>query len=81
MPNVSYSTFQDALTTINIAANGLFAGGGMIGCVLVAYLADKIGRVKAISTLCCIGVLAAIIQAASVHIAMFLVGRCLGGMT
>jgi MFS family permease len=67
-------------TKSTLAANGLFAGGGMIGCILVGWPADKIGRVKTIQALCTIGVIAAIIQAASVHIAMFLVGRLLGGM-
>lgn len=52
----------------------------MIGCLIVAFLADRVGRVRTIQTMCCIGVIAAVIQAASVHIAMFLVGRCLGGM-
>ena len=62
------------------AANGLFAGGGMIGCLVVAWLADRFGRVRAIQIISALSVIAAIIQGASVHIAMFLVGRTLGGM-
>lgn len=53
----------------------------MCGCVLIAWLADKWGRVRAIQMLCIVGVISAIIQGASVHIAMFLVGRFLGGIT
>jgi MFS family permease len=67
------------LTSV-LAANGLFAGGGMIGCVIVAWLADKFGRVRTIQMICALSVIGAIIQGASVHIAMFLVGRTLGGM-
>lgn len=52
----------------------------MIGCVIVAWLADKFGRIRAIQILCAIGVVSAIIQGAAVHIAMFLVGRFFSGM-
>ena len=52
----------------------------MIGCLVVAWLADRFGRVRAIQIISAISVIGAIIQGASVHIAMFLVGRTLGGM-
>ncbi|KAH8595049.1 general substrate transporter [Bisporella sp. PMI_857] len=68
-------------TPIIGAANGLFAGGGMIGCIAVAWMADRAGRVRAIQALCLLGIVSAIIQAASIHIAMFLVGRFLSGAT
>jgi predicted MFS family arabinose efflux permease len=58
----------------------LFAGGGMIGCCIVAWLADKVGRTRAIQIICSIAIVAAVIQGASVHIAMFLVGRFFNGM-
>ncbi|RAH70428.1 putative sugar transporter [Aspergillus aculeatinus CBS 121060] len=62
------------------AANGLFAGGGMIGAAFNGWLADRLGRVKAIQIPCVLGVIAAAIMGASVHVAMFLVGRCLSGI-
>lgn len=43
-------------------------------------LADKAGRVRSIQIICCICIVAAIIQAASVHIAMLFVGRFIGGL-
>lgn len=62
------------------AANGLFAGGGMIGCGIIAWLADKIGRTRAIQIICALAVVTAAIQGGSVHIAMFLVGRFFNGV-
>lgn len=53
----------------------------MIGCIIVAWLADKFGRVRAIQIISALAVVGAVIQGASVHIAMFLVGRTLGGMS
>lgn len=52
----------------------------MIGCGFVAWLADKVGRTRAIQIISCICITSAIIQGASVHIAMFLVGRFMAGM-
>jgi len=52
----------------------------MIGCAIVAWLADKVGRVRTIQMICVLAVITAIIQGASVHIAMFLVGRFFNGM-
>ncbi|KAK5400812.1 hypothetical protein LTR06_011233 [Exophiala xenobiotica] len=63
------------------AANGLFAGGGMIGCLFVARLSDKLGRVSTMRIICVIALVGAILQGAAVHIAMFLVGRTFGGMS
>ncbi|KAH7125995.1 general substrate transporter [Dactylonectria macrodidyma] len=62
------------------AANGLFAGGGLLGCIAVPWISDKTGRVGAIQVICVLAVVSAIIQAASVHIAMFLVGRFFNGI-
>ncbi|KFZ16138.1 hypothetical protein V501_02371 [Pseudogymnoascus sp. VKM F-4519 (FW-2642)] len=73
-PNSSYGT------QITGATNGLFAGGGMIGCMIVPWLADKFGRKVGIQMICVLCIVSAIIQGASVHIAMFLVGRFLNGV-
>jgi MFS family permease len=52
----------------------------MIGCLINAWLADRIGRVRAMQVICAISILGGILQGAAVQIAMFLVGRTLGGM-
>ncbi|KAH7127796.1 general substrate transporter [Dactylonectria estremocensis] len=62
------------------ATNGLFAGGGLLGCILVPSLSDRIGRVRAIQIICVLGVVSAALQASSVHIAMFLAGRFMNGL-
>ena len=52
----------------------------MIGCMIIAWLANKVGRVRAVQITCALCVVSAIIQAASVDVAMFLVGRFLNGI-
>ncbi|KIW78865.1 hypothetical protein Z517_08704 [Fonsecaea pedrosoi CBS 271.37] len=61
------------------ASNGTYYGGGLIGCLFAAWLADKYGRIRNLQITCAICVVGAIIQSASVHMAMFLVGRTIGG--
>jgi MFS family permease len=53
----------------------------MIGYLITAWFADRFGRVRAIQLMCALGVISAIIQASSIHITMFLIGRFFGGMT
>ncbi|KAF2641975.1 MFS transporter [Massarina eburnea CBS 473.64] len=62
------------------ATNGLFAGGGLLGCFIITYLADSVGRKRSIQMTAVLCVVAAAIQAGSVHIAMFLAGRFLVGV-
>ncbi|KAH7013003.1 general substrate transporter [Ilyonectria destructans] len=62
------------------ANNGLFAGGGIIGCLLVPWLLDAAGRRAAIQITALLCVASAILQAGSVHIGMLLVGRFLNGI-
>lgn len=52
----------------------------MIGCMLTAWLADKVGRKMGVQIICVLCLVSAIIQGASVQIAMFLVGRFLNGV-
>ncbi|RFU33599.1 hypothetical protein B7463_g2768, partial [Scytalidium lignicola] len=73
-PNAAYGN------RITGATNGLFSGGGMIGCVITAWLADKVGRRMGVQIICVTCIISAIIQGASVQIAMFLVGRFLNGV-
>lgn len=52
----------------------------MIGAAVNGWLADRLGRIRAIQIPCMIGVIAAAIMGGSIHVAMFLVGRCLAGI-
>ncbi|OAL34558.1 hypothetical protein AYO20_06188 [Fonsecaea nubica] len=61
------------------ATNGLFAGGGFIGCIFITWLADKVGRKRSIQITASVCIVAGAIQAGSVHIAMFLVARFMMG--
>ncbi|EME82842.1 uncharacterized protein MYCFIDRAFT_97608, partial [Pseudocercospora fijiensis CIRAD86] len=70
----------DGSASIIGGANGAFAGGGCVGCILLPWLADRFGRVRAIQVICTIAAIGAVVQAASVHIAMFIVGRAVGGI-
>lgn len=62
------------------ATNGVFAAGGLLGCIVMTWMGDAFGRKVAIQVTSVLCVIAGIIQAASVHIAMFLVGRFLMGV-
>lgn len=83
-----FAYFQISLTGANAAegsritgaTNGLFAGGGLIGCFFITWLADAVGRKRSIQVTATLCVIAGAIQAGSVHIAMFLVGRFLMGV-
>jgi MFS family permease len=52
----------------------------MIGAGINGWLADRLGRVRAIQIPCVLAVAAAAIMGGSVHVAMFLLGRCLAGI-
>lgn len=52
----------------------------MIGCVLVAYLADKLCCVRAMQAICLVSLIGAVVQGTAMHIGTFLLGRTLGGM-
>ncbi|POR32522.1 Sugar transporter [Tolypocladium paradoxum] len=61
------------------AINGVYLAGGAFGCWTLAWLADSIGRRRAIQVICILCIISAAIQCGSVHVAMFLVGRLLNG--
>lgn len=60
--------------------NGLFAGGGFIGCFIVPVLLNAVGRRMAIQISACLCIISAALQAGSVHIGMLLVARFLNGI-
>jgi MFS family permease len=60
--------------------NSLFPAGGLIGCLSVGWLADRIGRKPTMQIICVICIAASILTTASVNLAMFLAGRALQGV-
>ncbi|KAF4556988.1 Sugar (and other) transporter-like protein 56 [Elsinoe fawcettii] len=66
--------------TIIGATQGLFSAGGIVGCCIVAWLANAVGRKLSVQIICTICLVSAVLQVASVHIAMLLVGRFLNGV-
>lgn len=59
---------------------GLFYAGGVFGCILNAYLADKIGRKLTIMTGAIILTIGTACLSGSVNVAMFIVFRFFVGM-
>lgn len=62
------------------ATNGLYSGGGIIGCALVPWLLDHLGRRRTIQISGALAIISAALQSGSVHIAMFLIARFLNGL-
>ncbi|KAJ5465930.1 general substrate transporter [Penicillium desertorum] len=62
------------------ATNGLFAGGGIIGCLVVPSLLSSLGRRLTIQITAIVCVVSAALQTGSVHIAMLLIGRFINGV-
>ncbi|KAL5610881.1 hypothetical protein FOBRF1_006998 [Fusarium oxysporum] len=58
----------------------LYSAGGLIGCLTVGWLADKMGRKRSIQIICAICVAASVFTTASVNIGMFLAGRGIQGL-
>jgi MFS family permease len=66
-------------TSIIETSIGIYYAGGFFGCLTVNWLTNKLGRRAGIQIITAFTIVAAVIQTASVHIAMFVVGRLLGG--
>jgi MFS family permease len=77
--NIVYSSSKGS--SITGAINGVYYGGGAIGCWTIAYLADYFGRRRCIQIICVICIISAALQAGSVHIAMLLVARAVNGIS
>lgn len=73
-PRASYT--NSILGTIQ----GIFYAGGIVGCAIVAWLANKVGRRMSIQITCAICIISAILQAAAVDVPMLLVGRFFNGL-
>ncbi|KAK4950712.1 hypothetical protein LTR10_010705 [Elasticomyces elasticus] len=62
------------------AVNGLFQAGGLIGTLCSSFLADSLGRRKAILIAAIVTVIGGALQAGSVAIAMYVVMRLVTGL-
>ncbi|KAH7267975.1 hypothetical protein MRS44_011740 [Fusarium solani] len=62
------------------AMNSLYSAGGLIGCLTMGWLADKLGRKRSIQLVCALCVAASAFTVGSANIVMFLVGRALQGL-
>jgi MFS family permease len=67
-------------TSIIETSIGIYYAGGFFGCLTVNWLTNKLGRRAGIQVITAFTIIAAFIQTASIHIAMFIVGRLLGGV-
>lgn len=79
----SYMKFDPESThgaSIIDASNGVWTAAAFIGCWLVHWLSDRLGRRLAIQIISALCIISAAIQTGSVNIAMFLVGRTLNGL-
>ncbi|KFZ20389.1 hypothetical protein V502_03205 [Pseudogymnoascus sp. VKM F-4520 (FW-2644)] len=71
--------FTNAIVGTVLAQNGLFFGGGLIGCFMFSTLVNKWGRLRGFQVMCLISIVAGILQGGAVHIGMLLVGRFFSG--
>ncbi|WWC58299.1 uncharacterized protein I303_100839 [Kwoniella dejecticola CBS 10117] len=72
--NPSYaSSMQGAIV-------GIFFAGGFFGSFLFAWLADRVGRRRALDVVGLFALIGCVLSAASVHIGMLLIGRILSGI-
>lgn len=61
------------------AMNGCFSGGGFFGAIFVGWACDRLGRKKTLLVATPIAIIGGAFQGGAAHIAMFLIGRFLGG--
>ncbi|KAL4801189.1 general substrate transporter [Aspergillus unguis] len=73
----SYFTLTTATTALNTSSSYI---GGCLGSLFAGSVADWYGRRTAIWLGAVITIIGAVIQAAAVHIAMFIIGRVIIGM-
>ncbi|KAJ5616502.1 general substrate transporter [Penicillium hordei] len=71
----------DYTTQMVGAMNSLFAAGGLIGALLLGWLANQVGRRMSIQIICVISLAATIISAVSMNMGMFLFGRAFQGFS
>lgn len=70
----------DYTKRIEGAMNGLFCVGGLMGSIFIGWSSNAIGRRKSLLAALPLGIVGGAFQAGAVHIAMFLVGRLIGGI-
>ncbi|KAJ6028887.1 uncharacterized protein N7446_011775 [Penicillium canescens] len=73
-------TLNPAAESLQGATNGIFQTGGFFGALLLTPVADRLSRRGSILMSCLFLVIGGALQAASVHIGMFLAMRFITGM-
>ncbi len=58
-----------------------FSGGSFLGALFVGWACDALGRKKTLLVATPLAILAGALQGGAAHIAMFLVGRFVGGFS
>lgn len=67
-------------TNILGGLNGANSGGAFVGCIISAWAADKYSRKKTIQFACVVLVIGGALNAGSVNITMFAIGRVVAGI-
>lgn len=67
-------------TNILGALNGANSGGALIGCIVTAWIADKISRKHTMQLGCVFIILGGALNAGAVNITMFAIGRAIAGL-
>ncbi len=62
------------------AMNGLFCAGGFFGSLFIGWSSNAMGRKNSLYVALPVAILGGALQAGAVNIAMFLVGRFIGGV-
>jgi MFS family permease len=63
------------------AMNACFSVGGFLGAIFVGWSCDSLGRKKSLLVATPLAIIGGAFQGGAVHIAMFLVGRFIGGFS
>lgn len=74
------SPHYDYTNSIIGAANGLFSVGGVMGALILAWMADVYGRKKALLASSIVTILGGALSAGAAHVAMFIIGRWITGV-
>ncbi|KAI9314185.1 sugar transporter [Dichotomocladium elegans] len=63
------------------ALNSLMGAGAVIGCLIAGWMSDRWGRRDSVAVAALVFIVGGVLQTASVHVAMQLVGRFISGLS
>ncbi|ODO09184.1 hypothetical protein I350_02784 [Cryptococcus amylolentus CBS 6273] len=78
-PNPSYASSMQG-GKWRVAIVGVFFAGGFFGSFFFAWLADKVGRKRALDVVGLVSVVGVILSTAATHVGMLIVGRIIQGL-